>query len=180
MDVKKWSDNIDLNKITVGEFLKKSIENISEETMNQLKIKFCVKKIMQLYHCAYGNVYEALLHCKLNDASSEQDKNKVKEHLNSYYEFLATFNYYCNLEPIFESSYNVVADTVLYWQCEKIYEHTHGLVTTHCKEPHELSKQIMDMLCTDIELKPKMVRLLERSGIERNLFILCKEIESRL
>lgn len=180
MDDNKWLENIDMNKITVEEFLIKCMENVSEEKKKQWKIKFCVKKIIEVYLTTYGNCYEALLLLYIERATNPQDKQTIEQHLRIYYKFIIAFE----LEPLFVSSqdsnsiYNAVCNTTSCMECKTLYKQAYCLITSNCKSPEELSKHVMTMLCTYMELKPTVEQLLKCS--KRMVNVLCEDLQSLL
>lgn len=173
-------DLSETNKVTVGEFMQSCIDNASVETDREWKIKYCVKQLVVLHRSIYLNAYEALLIQKLQNAYTQQQKDIVKTHLKAYYGFLIAFDY----KPLLdfndgnESIFNDVYNTVPYIDAMKVFMQVYNIVVTNNKAHNEINKQIMDIACTDIDLKPVMVHLLQFPNNRRLLTMSTADLQS--
>lgn len=174
--------NMDMNKVTVGEFMKLCIDNASEETKREYKIKYCVKQLLKLYRTLYLNAYETLLIQKLKTESRNIEKEIAKQHLITYYRFIIAFDF----EPLLDfeddnySMFNTVCGEMLCSDCIEIEKQLCNIVEKHYKAHDEIDRLVMNIACTDPELKPIMVQFLQYSNTRRLLAMSATDLQRLL
>jgi len=173
-------DNLDWNKkMPIGEILKMCIDTASPELKKDCKIRYYVKQLLQLYRSLYLNAYEILLIQKVNNVATQQEKETIKEHLKTYYRFLIAFNF----DPLLDfkddndNMFYTIISTMLYADSLDIYKQVYNIVETHYSTHDELDKQIMEIACSDEDLKPQMMTLLQYSNTQRFLAMSASDLK---